>query len=149
MSSPKSVFDNISYEARKIKELREGRGLNQKELGAISGVKPGNISRIESGKQDLGPKTLRKIAKGLDVSLADLVEPVEPHEEITGDSVRSERPRYILRPVVPAAIMRYVRMLIFIQDRDPDQWEHVAAMIKNIHQLVGGGKRGARQKSGE
>ena len=149
MSSPKSVFDNLSYEARKIKALREERGLNQKELGACSGVKPGNISRIESGKQDPAPKTLRKIAKGLGLTIADLVEPVDHHTDAAGLSVQTERPPYILRPVVPAAIMGYVRMLAFIHDRDPDQWRHVAAMIESFHQLVGGGKRGARQKSGE
>jgi len=149
MSSPKSVFDNISYEARKIKELREGRGLNQKELGLLSGVKQGNLSRIESGKQAPSPKTIRKIAKALGASLTDFAEPIERDAESGSLSTESERPRYMLQPVAPAAVMSHIRMLIFIHDRDPDRWDLVAKYIEVIHRDVRGGKRGARQKLGE
>lgn len=64
-------------------------------------------------------------------------------------ALHEKQPRYGLRPQIAETLAPYIRMLVFIHDRDPDQWKHVAAMIENVHQLVGGGKRGRRQKTGD
>jgi transcriptional regulator with XRE-family HTH domain len=54
--------------------------MNQKDLAHLSGLKQGSLSRIESGKQRPMAPTLRKIARGLGVSLAQLLEPTLAEE---------------------------------------------------------------------
>jgi len=60
---------------KKIKELRESKGLSQVDLvGEIEGnIDTTNISRIESGRTNPTLYTLYRIAKALDVELKDLV----------------------------------------------------------------------------
>lgn len=60
---------------KKIKELREAKGLSQVDLvGEIEGnIDTTNISRIESGRTNPTLYTLYRIAKALDVELKDLV----------------------------------------------------------------------------
>ncbi len=56
----------------KLRELREGRGLSQKDLADASSVHFNSISGIESGKRKPHPGTLRKLAAALDVEVEDL-----------------------------------------------------------------------------
>ena len=60
---------------KKIKELREAKGLSQVDLvEEIEGnIDTTNISRIESGRTNPTLYTLYRIAKALDVELKDLV----------------------------------------------------------------------------
>lgn len=60
---------------KKIKELREAKGLSQVDLvGEIEGnIDTTNISRIESGRTNPTLYTLYRIASALEVELTDLV----------------------------------------------------------------------------
>lgn len=60
---------------KKIKELRESKGLSQVDLvGKIEGnIDTTNISRIESGRTNPTLYTLHRIASALEVELTDLV----------------------------------------------------------------------------
>lgn len=60
---------------KKIKELREAKGLSQVDLvGKIEGnIDTTNISRIESGRTNPTLYTLYRIASALEVELIDLV----------------------------------------------------------------------------
>lgn len=60
---------------KKIKELREAKGLSQVDLvGKIEGnIDTTNISRIESGRTNPTLYTLYRIASALEVELTDLV----------------------------------------------------------------------------
>lgn len=40
---------------RKLKELREGKGLTQEQLGAALGTDPHYLSSLENGKRGVGP----------------------------------------------------------------------------------------------
>lgn len=53
----------------RVKELREAAGLSQEDLAQLTGLKRGNISRIESGKYSTGIDIFNKIASALGVRL--------------------------------------------------------------------------------
>jgi transcriptional regulator with XRE-family HTH domain len=57
----------------KLKEMRLDRGLSQEELHEMTGVSRDTISRMETGdRPSPHPKTLRKLAEALGVSVADI-----------------------------------------------------------------------------
>jgi len=60
--------------ARTVKRLREKMGLSQEKLARLSDVSNNTIINIEAGKQDNPTiETLKKIAKGLDTPIEDLI----------------------------------------------------------------------------
>ncbi len=65
---------------RELRTLRLRRGLSQADLSAKTGVAEFTISEIEAGKRpNPRPSTLRKLAQGLSVEVADLYgEPDNP-----------------------------------------------------------------------
>lgn len=56
----------------RIKQHISESGLTQSKLAELSGLSFGTINRIINGKQKLMPNTLAKIAKALNVSVADI-----------------------------------------------------------------------------
>lgn len=70
----------------RLKEVREGRGLSQKDLATRSGVHFNSISGIESGKRKPHPSTLRKLAAALEVEVEVLTGAPK------GDAPSAERP---------------------------------------------------------
>lgn len=56
----------------KIKELRKDKGFSQKQLANTSGLSVASIQGYEQGKYKPKKETLTKIAKALNVSVADL-----------------------------------------------------------------------------
>jgi transcriptional regulator with XRE-family HTH domain len=55
-----------------VRRLREERGLNQAQLAVSVGTGPSAISQIENGKRSPNSETLVKLARALDVEVADL-----------------------------------------------------------------------------
>jgi transcriptional regulator with XRE-family HTH domain len=55
-----------------VKRLRQQREWNQTELAYHAGLAPSVISQIENGKRDPTARTLRKLARALDVEVGDL-----------------------------------------------------------------------------
>lgn len=56
-----------------IKQLRKNKGLTQKKLGELIGVKAITIRKYESNEREPNLITLNKIAKALDVTINDIV----------------------------------------------------------------------------
>ncbi len=57
----------------KLKELRLDRGLSQEELHCMTGVSRDSISKLETGQRpNPHPKTLRRLAEGLGVTVASI-----------------------------------------------------------------------------
>lgn len=56
----------------RLREVREGRGLSQKDLSASSGVHFNTVSGVEGKRQKPHPSTLRKLAAALDIEVEDL-----------------------------------------------------------------------------
>lgn len=69
------------YEAkmvgRKIRALREEKGLSQKQLSAASGVRYYQLSKIESGTRPIRPGAITALACALGVSSDELLSEVQ------------------------------------------------------------------------
>ena len=55
-----------------IQKLRELKGISQQDLAAKCNFEKSNMSRLESGRVNQTLSTLEKVAKALEVSLAEL-----------------------------------------------------------------------------
>lgn len=59
---------------KKIKSIRESKGLTQQTLSDLCDFEKSNVSRIESGRTNLTIKSLFKISKALQVKMKELVD---------------------------------------------------------------------------
>ena len=66
--------------ANAVKERRLELGLSQRELAERAAVADGTISKVELAKLSPTVETLAKIAGGLDLELADLIEQMAPRK---------------------------------------------------------------------
>jgi transcriptional regulator with XRE-family HTH domain len=69
----KERCSNRSVLLLSLRELRQGRGLTQRELSRLSGVSAGAIYQLENGLRGAYPATVKKLARALEVSRAELV----------------------------------------------------------------------------
>ena len=58
----------------RLRAWRTRRGLTQKQLAALAKVSHGYLARLERGRQDPTLGTLEKLARGLRITIAQLVE---------------------------------------------------------------------------
>jgi transcriptional regulator with XRE-family HTH domain len=54
--------------------IRERQGLTQEKLAELAGLHRAYIGQIERGEKNIGLKNLERIAKGLNVSVGDLLD---------------------------------------------------------------------------
>lgn len=73
--------------AERIKQIRENKGMTQKQAAALMGISQQAYSQYESGTREPKPETLGRIATALNVSKFELFRPVMEHDE---DFVNSE-----------------------------------------------------------
>ena len=66
-------MDSKIYIGRRIKELREARGLTQAGLAEKAGLLQANLARVESGRYSTGLDILSRIAEALGCRI-DLIE---------------------------------------------------------------------------
>jgi transcriptional regulator with XRE-family HTH domain len=66
-------YRNRSIPLPYLRELRQSKGLSQKNLGQLARVSPGTIYRVETGQRGAYPGTVRKLATALGVSTETLV----------------------------------------------------------------------------
>jgi transcriptional regulator with XRE-family HTH domain len=59
----------------RLRHVRERVPLTQRELAAMSGVHQTHIARIESGRLEPRPRTIRRLAEALGVEPRELMEP--------------------------------------------------------------------------
>ena len=57
----------------RLREIREGKGVTLRALRKMSGVAVSSLARFEAGQGDPQLSTLRKIAKALNVTVAELI----------------------------------------------------------------------------
>ncbi len=65
-----------SVDGERIRQLRQERALSLRELGEMTGVAFDTINKLELGKREAQPRTIRKLAEALGV---------EPKELMKGD----------------------------------------------------------------
>jgi transcriptional regulator with XRE-family HTH domain len=51
-----------------LREIRQSRGLSQRDLGELARVSPGTVYRLENGLRGAYPGTVRKLAAALRVA---------------------------------------------------------------------------------
>lgn len=56
----------------RILEIRDRKGITQQQLSRGSGIAGSYLSRIENGRLEPGPKTLRRIAQALETPISEL-----------------------------------------------------------------------------
>ena len=59
---------------KRIRELRKQRGWRQIDLAEHAGVNENYISDLETGKKEVCVRMIQKLARGLDVSMAKLMD---------------------------------------------------------------------------
>jgi transcriptional regulator with XRE-family HTH domain len=59
---------------RRVRTLREKRGLSQEGLGRLTGLHRTSVGKAESGENDPRLTTIRRFARGLGVSPGELIE---------------------------------------------------------------------------
>lgn len=57
----------------RLRQLRQERALSLRELGERSGVAFDTINRLELGKQEAQPRTIRRLAEALGVEPIELM----------------------------------------------------------------------------
>lgn len=63
----------MEVDGEKIRRLREGRVLSQRELARLAGVTHTTLWRLENGFREARPKTIRKLARALEVEPPELL----------------------------------------------------------------------------
>ncbi len=66
-------MDPTAQFAANLRRLRTASGLTQEGLSHVTKLDPGEISRLERGVRDPQLRTIVRIARGLDVTVADLL----------------------------------------------------------------------------
>jgi transcriptional regulator with XRE-family HTH domain len=70
--------DALEAFARNLRAARTQRGLSQDRLAELADLHMTDVGRIERAERDPGVRTAAKLAKGLDIPLADLFRDVQP-----------------------------------------------------------------------
>ena len=68
------MFTMANHLAKRLKQLRAKKGFTQAVLAERAGLTLGYIGRLEIGWHDPQLSTLRKLAKALRITVAELVE---------------------------------------------------------------------------
>lgn len=63
----------VEIDAEKMRLLREERVLSQRELARLAGITHTTLWRLENGFRVARPKTIRKLAKALEVEPKELL----------------------------------------------------------------------------
>ncbi len=75
------MYATILYPMLRLREFRELRGLSLRKLARAAGVHYVSVVRLESGDFDPRLSTVRKLAKALHVSIAELVGEGKHHKK--------------------------------------------------------------------
>ena len=82
--------DYISYVCKRVKELRIQKGIKQVDLASVVGIDDSNLRRLENNRTSPTLKTLYRIAKALQVDVADLLPHVKNQTNHSLEKSKSE-----------------------------------------------------------
>jgi transcriptional regulator with XRE-family HTH domain len=89
---PKNVVVTKDEVGRRLRAIREARGVTQVELAKILGIDQSNVSSIERGVRGLTIHQAVKLAKALKVTTDEILLPANgKHEAKSVDSVKLSR----------------------------------------------------------
>jgi transcriptional regulator with XRE-family HTH domain len=104
---------------RRLKEIRERKGVSQREVARLSGQSAGTVSAIELGKVSPSVETLKQLCDCLDISLADFFSSDQTNptsaffssEEMVGVSMGLIHYQQVRR-AAPKTPLQFVRVLV-------------------------------------
>ncbi len=67
---------------RRLRALRENRGMSQKAIAGVVGMSPPQLAKLEQGETDMRISTLRSLLRALDASFADIAGPDAPEVSV-------------------------------------------------------------------
>lgn len=81
------AFEKINIDfGNHLRAIRAHLGMNQEDVAAACGIDPASVGRLERGETNATLTTLSKLAKGLKISLCDLVDLNKEYNPETIDS---------------------------------------------------------------
>lgn len=75
----------------RLRAIREGKGVSLRALKASSGVAVATLARIEAGGYDPRLSTLRRLAKALGVTVAELIGERSQQKGASHDGTHKEK----------------------------------------------------------
>ena len=107
----------------RLAELRESQALTLRDLAERSGVDANTINQVELGHRKPRPSTLRKLAKALDVEVADFFrEPAVPLTETPGEA----GPSVVAVGVTPEEAGEKLEQQLYAPARIAQDWRRLA-----------------------
>jgi transcriptional regulator with XRE-family HTH domain len=82
---------NVEVRATGLREMREKRGLTQRELAHQLGISQNYIPALESGARRPGPKLRQALIKFFNVNFEDLFEVVMVNPESSSEQILEPR----------------------------------------------------------
>ncbi|MBI3832181.1 MAG: helix-turn-helix transcriptional regulator [Planctomycetes bacterium] len=114
----KIVHDDVIHAfATRLKELRSGAGLSQRELAVRAGVHLTYISRLERAEAAPGLDLMQKLSKALEAPLSDLL----PAEAGSSLSIKQAQARRRLESILrraDAATLGTLNALLLLIDQE-------------------------------
>jgi transcriptional regulator with XRE-family HTH domain len=77
------VADPLHVFAENVRAMRKAAGLSQEALGERAGLEMAYVGRIERAEKDPSVRTVARLARGLDVAVADLFDGVPQADDNT------------------------------------------------------------------
>jgi transcriptional regulator with XRE-family HTH domain len=92
--SPETIYRIFGH---RLRDLREGRGISQQELGELSGLTRASIANVESGRQRVLLHQVLRFAQALRVDLDTLVPQASALQESGISGANTSLNDYLLR----------------------------------------------------
>lgn len=99
---------------KRLREIRQARGLSQEQIAKILGLNRSTVSQIENGKRSLVADELSSVSDALGISIDSLLDPDKEIDVVLEEeSVRREKGR--LRINVPEKnVMKFKEVLLYL-----------------------------------
>lgn len=99
---------------KRLREIRQARGLSQEQIAKILGLNRSTVSQIENGKRSLAADELSSVSDALGISIDSLLDPDKEIDVVLEEeSVRREKGR--LRINVPEKnVMKFKEVLLYL-----------------------------------
>ena len=121
----------------RLAELRESRALTLRDLADRSGVDANTINQVELGHRKPRPSTLRKLAKALDIEVADFFkEPALPLGEAPREAGPPETSEEERRSGYLRSWRAFVYKLVHRWEQDPPESSREIAVVLDAMQAL-------------
>ena len=111
---------------RRVSELRKKRGMTLTQLARLTGLSPGQISRLENGKQGFRSATLIKVAKALGV------EPWEIYQTEAPAPQPPELSRKLLRALRHPEVVSVLEQVARARTESPGAYRAIRQFLQAV-----------------